>query len=163
MRPVLTRIQKLTLGCQLEALHLANAQDRRAMQSIRRADLQNIDDLTKAPSRTVRVRANGGDIAAQSELARRLARRNKNEEALLWFRSAARSGDPERQMELGIVLFWDHAAYADGIKWVRRAAEQGTYWRPVLSRCGARFGREHPKRRDQSGSLVSSRGHARSR
>lgn len=83
------------------------------------------DELAVASSHVVRVRAKRGEVAAQSELARRLVRRKKGDEALLWFRSAARSGDPERQMELGIVLFWDHAAYREGLQWIRSAAEQG--------------------------------------
>jgi TPR repeat protein len=27
-------------------------------------------------------------------------------------------------MELGVVLFWDHAAHGEGLTWIRRAAEQ---------------------------------------
>jgi TPR repeat protein len=83
------------------------------------------DKLNSAKLRAVKALAEGGDRAAQSELARRLVRRKQKEEALAWFQSAAESGDPEQQMELGIVLFWDHAAYNQGIKWIRLAAEQG--------------------------------------
>jgi len=75
--------------------------------------------------RAVRSRAQDGDVAAQSELARRLAGRKKLEEALLWYRSAARSGNADCQMELGIFLCWDRDAYGQGIKWIRRAAERG--------------------------------------
>jgi TPR repeat protein len=82
------------------------------------------DKFATATSRTVRIAAENGDLAAQTEFARRLGRRKRHEDALRWFRLAARSGDPDRQMELGIVLFWDHAAYREGIKWIRRAAEQ---------------------------------------
>jgi TPR repeat protein len=81
-------------------------------------------ELEVASLRIVRVRAKRGEIAAQSELARRLARRKKDREALAWFRLAARSGDPERQMELGMVLCWDHAAYREGLQWIRDAARQ---------------------------------------
>ena len=83
------------------------------------------DKLSAAPLRLVRTRAEAGDAAAQTEFARRLARRKKQDEALNWFRSAARGGDSERQMELGVVLFWDHDAHRKGLKWIRRAAEQG--------------------------------------
>lgn len=91
----------------------------------RHVDTRDMDKLSNAPLRWVRTRAEAGDAAAQTEFARRLARRRKSDEALHWFRSAARGADPERQMELGIVLFWDHDAYSEGLKWVRRAAVQG--------------------------------------
>lgn len=84
-----------------------------------------IDRLSLARTRSVKILAQSGDSAAQSELARRLARKKKHKEALEWFQAAARSGDPERQMELGVVLFWDHGAHNAGFKWIRRAAEQG--------------------------------------
>lgn len=84
----------------------------------------SIDKITSAKLSAVKALADGGDSAAQSELARRFARQKKHKEALKWFQSAARSGDPERQMELGVVLFWDHGAHSAGIKWIRRAAEQ---------------------------------------
>ena len=82
-------------------------------------------EFTATTLGAVRVGAQSGNVAAQTELARRLARRNKGTEALQWFRSAARSGDAERQMELGVVLCWDHGAYRDGLTWIRRAAKQG--------------------------------------
>src|SRR5260370_41773323 len=96
----------------------------------------SIDTLTSAKLRAVKALAEGGDSAAQSELARRFARRKKHKEALHWFQSAARSGDPERQMELGIVLFWDHAAHSQGIKWIRLAAEQGHVGAQYFLRAG---------------------------
>lgn len=102
-----------------------NVQVQKVKQSIRRTDRKGVDVFANVPLRVVRARADRGEIYAQSELARRLSRRNKNEEALQWFRKAARSNDPERQMELGIVLCWEHAAYREGFKWIRRAAEQG--------------------------------------
>lgn len=82
------------------------------------------EDFAAATLRAVKLAAEGGAAGAQTELARRLARRKKHAEALRWFRLAARSGDAERQMELGIVLFWDHAAHREGIKWIRCAAGQ---------------------------------------
>jgi TPR repeat protein len=82
------------------------------------------EKLATLPLRAVRVSAVAGDVAAQTEIARRLSRRGKNTEALRWFRLAARSGDPERQLELGIVLYWDHAMHREGTKWIRRSAEQ---------------------------------------
>lgn len=83
------------------------------------------DKLSRVGLRSVRLSAEAGNSSAQAELARRLARKEKSEEALRWFRSAARGGDAERQMELGIVLSWDYDAYKEGLKWIRRAAEQG--------------------------------------
>ena len=90
------------------------------------ADHMDADALSTAPLRTVRIWANRGEVCAQSELARRLSRRNsKDEEVLQWLRKAAHSNDPECQMALGIALCWDHAAYKEGFKWIRLAAEQG--------------------------------------
>jgi len=96
------------------------------MQSTRRrAKPVRTDTVASATLRTLQARASQGDAAAQSELGRRLSRRNKSKESLRWFRAAARGGDPKHQMELGLVLCWDWAAYRAGLKWVRRAAEQG--------------------------------------
>jgi uncharacterized protein len=75
--------------------------------------------------RVVRAHALHGSADAQKELARRLARRKQHDEALSWFRSAARTGDSQRQMELGIFLSWERGAHREGLKWIRRAAEQG--------------------------------------
>ncbi len=102
-----------------------SAQVRKVKRSIRQIDQKAIEALSTAPLRAVRMRADRGEVYAQSELARRLSRRNKNEEALQWLRKAAHSNDPECQMELGITLCWDHAAYREGFKWIRCAAEQG--------------------------------------
>jgi TPR repeat protein len=85
----------------------------------------SINRITSAKTSAVQALANSGNAAAQSELARRFARKRKYKEALRWFTTAARSGDPEHQMELGVVLFWDHAAHSAGIEWIRRAADQG--------------------------------------
>lgn len=94
-------------------------------RSIRQTDHNDVDLIASAPLRVVRARAARGEVYAQSELARRLSRRNKSKEALQWFRTAAHSNDPDCQMELGIVLCWDHAAYKEGFRWIRCAAEQG--------------------------------------
>ncbi len=95
------------------------------MPSIHHGKSQMDEDFAGATLGTVRVAADSGNVAAQTELGRRLARRNKGTEALRWFRSAAGSGNPERQMELGIVLFWDHGNHRDGLTWIKRAAKQG--------------------------------------
>lgn len=95
------------------------------MRSTRRAKPIRTDAVATATLRSLHARARQGDAVAQSQLARRLSRRNKRKESLHWFRAAARGGDPERQMELGLVLCWDWAAYRAGFKWVQCAAEQG--------------------------------------
>jgi TPR repeat protein len=98
----------------------------KAMQSTRRRGKRVRSDATAGVTlRTLRARAGQGDAAAQSEVARRLSRRNKLKESLRWFRAAARGGDPEHQMDLGVVLCWDLGAYRAGLKWILRAAEQG--------------------------------------
>jgi uncharacterized protein len=93
----------------------------RSTHQISRVDAQQ---LAVARLRIVRRLAHLGDITAQSEFARRLSRRGKHGDALRWFELAARSGDPECQMELGVVLFWDRHALREGFKWIRRAAEK---------------------------------------
>ncbi len=84
----------------------------------------SVEKSTSIPLRTLRIQAQGGDFAAQAELARRLVGRKKFEEALVWYRSAARGGDPNSQMELGLFLCWDRDAYGEGIRWIRCAAKQ---------------------------------------
>lgn len=79
----------------------------------------------------LRERAQEGGGAAQLELARTLWRKagesenQERAEALSWFRRAAASGEPEHQMEFGMVLCWDVGDYRSGLRWVKRAAKQG--------------------------------------
>jgi len=82
-------------------------------------------DACSLSTRVVQKHAEAGDVGAQVELARRLSRQRKQKEALTWFRKAARSGQAEAQMELGLVLFWEHDRYRNGMQWIQRAADQG--------------------------------------
>jgi hypothetical protein len=121
----------------------------------------DVEELAAAKLGVVRKRADIGDVAAQSELARRLLGRKKHEEALRWFRAAARSGEPELQMELGIVLFWDLGAHREGFKWIRRAAEQGDVGAQYFLAAELATGENVRKNLRGGCSLVSSRSNER--
>ncbi|HXT19997.1 MAG TPA: hypothetical protein VN923_04525 [Thermoanaerobaculia bacterium] len=93
-----------------------------------------------SPLAVVRAKAESGDVAAQFELANRLAFGGEgvaedDAAAIPWYRKAAEQGHANAQHVLGVFYYHGRGVRrdeAEAIKWWRRAAEQGQasaqYW-----------------------------------
>jgi len=82
--------------------------------------------------RSTFLRAQGGDMAAQTNLGRMyyygLSLPQNYDEASKWFRKAADQGDARAQYGLGTIYFYGQGIprdYFEALRWFRKAAEQG--------------------------------------
>ena len=121
-----------------EFLRLARTGDADAQTSVAEMYLagRGVEQNPQQAVEWFRAAARQGDAVAQVNLGLLLARAEMLEEAAAWLKKAAEQGDPQTQTQLATMYFQGVAGAPDsanGLKWLRRAANQDSRRRRTSS------------------------------